>query len=396
MRQPRDARKRDQSCREYRGRSAVRRSGKIQAGRLEGESGPMMQTQIGRPGDPATRRPGDPATRRPGDPATRRPGDPATRRPGDPATRRPGDPATRRPGDPATRRPGDPATRRPGDPATIIAPASSAIVKSPAERTSLALRFRPRASRSVAAVAQSACLAESIMVMSSPPNLSPGLPRETRTPAKHRLFLSTCSPATTETQGGRARSPFTRTGGRRGTPAGAPGSTAPMPARDRASPSSGTCGRSARSASIPASPLGPPRRPRPRRRSCRPRASGVSGESVEDRIDSPRAASLGPSTDTGRDRPALQSGRFPYGSHRSRCQNPQVSEHAAARTRSSRSRGVTGVPDLRILGLTVLATHHMTLVDSHMPHCGRSPASTQRSKKVQGSRCRVAPCSVGI
>ena len=43
----------------------------------------MMQTQIGRPGDPATRRPGDPATRRPGDPATRRPGDPATRRPGD-------------------------------------------------------------------------------------------------------------------------------------------------------------------------------------------------------------------------------------------------------------------------------------------------------------------------
>ena len=72
-------------------------------------------TQVGRPGDPATRRPGDPATRRPGDPATRRPGDPATRRPGDPATRRPGDPATRRPGDPATRRPGDPATRRPGD-----------------------------------------------------------------------------------------------------------------------------------------------------------------------------------------------------------------------------------------------------------------------------------------
>ncbi len=77
-----------------------------------------VQTQVERPGDPATRRPGDPATRRPGDPATRRPGDPATRRPGDPATRRPGDPATRRPGDPATRRPGDPATRRPGDPAT--------------------------------------------------------------------------------------------------------------------------------------------------------------------------------------------------------------------------------------------------------------------------------------
>ncbi len=64
-----------------------------------------VQTQVERPGDPATRRPGDPATRRPGDPATRRPGDPATRRPGDPATRRPGDPATRRPGDPATRRP---------------------------------------------------------------------------------------------------------------------------------------------------------------------------------------------------------------------------------------------------------------------------------------------------
>ncbi len=33
-----------------------------------------MRTQVGRPGDPATRRPGDPATRRPGDPATRRPG----------------------------------------------------------------------------------------------------------------------------------------------------------------------------------------------------------------------------------------------------------------------------------------------------------------------------------
>ena len=82
------------------------------------DSSPKPRTQVGRPGDPATRRPGDPATRRPGDPATRRPGDPATRRPGDPATRRPGDPATRRPGDPATRRPGDPATRRPGDPAT--------------------------------------------------------------------------------------------------------------------------------------------------------------------------------------------------------------------------------------------------------------------------------------
>ena len=55
------------------------------------DSSPKPRTQVGRPGDPATRRPGDPATRRPGDPATRRPGDPATRRPGDPATRRPGD-----------------------------------------------------------------------------------------------------------------------------------------------------------------------------------------------------------------------------------------------------------------------------------------------------------------
>ena len=69
------------------------RRGKTQAGRLADESDPVMRTQVGRPGDPATRRPGDPATRRPGDPATRRPGDPATRRPGDPATRRPGDPA---------------------------------------------------------------------------------------------------------------------------------------------------------------------------------------------------------------------------------------------------------------------------------------------------------------
>ena len=98
-RQDRHARNQGRSCRKYRGRSAVRRKRKAQAGRLAGESGPMMRTQVGRPGDPATRRPGDPATRRPGDPATRRPGDPATRRPGDPATRRPGDPATRRPGD---------------------------------------------------------------------------------------------------------------------------------------------------------------------------------------------------------------------------------------------------------------------------------------------------------
>ncbi len=41
------------------------------------DSSPKPRTQVGRPGDPATRRPGDPATRRPGDPATRRPGDPA-------------------------------------------------------------------------------------------------------------------------------------------------------------------------------------------------------------------------------------------------------------------------------------------------------------------------------
>ena len=35
------------------------------------DSSPKPRTQVGRPGDPATRRPGDPATRRPGDPATR-------------------------------------------------------------------------------------------------------------------------------------------------------------------------------------------------------------------------------------------------------------------------------------------------------------------------------------
>ena len=102
----RRGRREDRSCRKEKSaaglKSAVRQK-KNQAGRLAGKSGPMMHTQVGRPGDPATRRPGDPATRRPGDPATRRPGDPATRRPGDPATRRPGDPATRRPGDPATR-----------------------------------------------------------------------------------------------------------------------------------------------------------------------------------------------------------------------------------------------------------------------------------------------------
>ena len=128
------------------------RRGKSQAERLTGESGPIGKTQVGRPGDPATRRPGDPATRRPGDPATRRPGDPATRRPGDPATRRPGDPATRRPGDPATRRPGDPATRRPGDPATRRPgdPATRLII--PGTAIELVKRILPAADASAAAI----------------------------------------------------------------------------------------------------------------------------------------------------------------------------------------------------------------------------------------------------
>ena len=66
---------------------------KAQAGRLAGESDPVMHTQVGRSGDPAIRRSGDPAIRRSGDPAIRRSGDPAIRRSGDPAIRRSGDPA---------------------------------------------------------------------------------------------------------------------------------------------------------------------------------------------------------------------------------------------------------------------------------------------------------------
>ena len=117
-RQRRGARKRDRDCREYRGasglRSAGRRRRKTQAGRLAGESGPIRKTQIGRPGDPATRRPGDPATRRPG----------------------------------------------------IIPGTSSQLVKpKPRERSSLAIPLRPSASRIVAPVARNASLAESIMVI---------------------------------------------------------------------------------------------------------------------------------------------------------------------------------------------------------------------------------------
>ena len=88
-------------------RSACRRMRKIQAGRLAGESDPVMHTQVARSGDPAIRRSGDPAIRRSGDPAIRRSGDPAIRRSGDPAIRRSGDPAIRRSGDPAIRRSGD-------------------------------------------------------------------------------------------------------------------------------------------------------------------------------------------------------------------------------------------------------------------------------------------------
>ena len=145
------------------------RRGKTQAERLTGESGPIGKTQVGRPGDPATRRPGDPATRRPGDPATRRPGDPATRRPGDPATRRPGDPATR----------------------LIVTTASSGFVKCSRELVregnSVSLPFTPSACASVAPVARSTACTVSIMFIASPPNLSPGTSREMRTPAERRL-----------------------------------------------------------------------------------------------------------------------------------------------------------------------------------------------------------------
>ena len=137
------------------------RRGKSQAERLTGESDPVMMTQIGRPGDPATRRPGDPATRRPGDPATRRPGDPATRRPGDPATR------------------------------LIVTTASSGFVKCSRELVregnSVSLPFTPSACASVAPVARSTACTVSIMFIASPPNLSPGTSREMRTPAERRL-----------------------------------------------------------------------------------------------------------------------------------------------------------------------------------------------------------------
>ena len=171
--------KKDRGCRwEKRaseGRTAGRRRKKAQAERLAGGS---LQMQVGRPGDPATRRPGDPATRRPGDPATRRPGDPATRRPGDPATRRPG----------------DPATRRPGDPATIIASASSAIVKPPDERAALALPSRPSARASTLPVARSTSRVLSMMVIVSPPNLSPGLSAPAPRPTPHTIPPSIACP----------------------------------------------------------------------------------------------------------------------------------------------------------------------------------------------------------
>ena len=96
---------------------------------------------------------------------------------------RPGDPATRRPGDPATRRPGDPATRRPG---LIITAASSAIVKPTDEHASVTLPFRPAPPRpSLPSRAVSIMdMVSPPMVIASPPNLPPGVSRATRTPAE--------------------------------------------------------------------------------------------------------------------------------------------------------------------------------------------------------------------
>ena len=67
-RQRRGARKRGRSCRECRGRSAVRRR-KTQAGKTDGPAGAAMRTrscptgraQVGRPGNPAIRQSGNPA-----------------------------------------------------------------------------------------------------------------------------------------------------------------------------------------------------------------------------------------------------------------------------------------------------------------------------------------------
>ena len=74
----RRGREKDRSCRRKKRaglcRNADRRMRKTQAGRLAGESNPVMHTQVGRSGDPAIRRSGDPAIRRSGDPAIRRSG----------------------------------------------------------------------------------------------------------------------------------------------------------------------------------------------------------------------------------------------------------------------------------------------------------------------------------
>ena len=157
------------------------RRGKTQAERLTGESGPIGKTQVGRPGDPATRRPGDPATR------------------------------------------------------LIVTTASSGFVKCSREFVSASLPFRPNSCASMLPVARSAFRTLSNMVIASPPNLSPGMSRNNAHPrrASPILLLRTICRVRQE------RNPMTRVGGMaqpspprtmRPRAAGPPAPSAPRPA----------------------------------------------------------------------------------------------------------------------------------------------------------------------
>ena len=137
----RRGREKDRSCRRRKRaggyRSACRRMRKTQAGRLAGESSPVLKTQV------------------------------------------------RRSGDPAIRRSGDPAIRRSGDPAIIVRGAPSDLVKPCAKQ----FFARPAVAASAAPSARIACRPSLKMVIAISPNLSPGLPvRTARKSAERRLF----------------------------------------------------------------------------------------------------------------------------------------------------------------------------------------------------------------
>ena len=152
-------------------RNDCRRCGKTQTGRPETEGDAAMRRTESRFGGSAARRLGGSAARRLGGSAARRLGGSAARRLGGSAARRLGGSAARR--------------------LIIVASASSAIVKPPDEHdehTSSCLTITPSAPRTLAPVARSASPAVSIMFITSPPNMSPGMtPRATRIPAEHRL-----------------------------------------------------------------------------------------------------------------------------------------------------------------------------------------------------------------